>query len=161
VSAESAPDPLDLAYRYLNRRERTVAEVRSHLLRRGCDAGATEAALEELQRDGLIDDSRYVRLFVEDKRALEHWGNDRITRALQERGIDRELIDQGLAPTSTGEGELERAVTLLRRRFPEPPQDRRARDRAIGVLVRKGYDPELALDALARYASDTPQASLR
>jgi SOS response regulatory protein OraA/RecX len=102
-----------------------------------------------------------VRLFVEDKRALEHWGNDRIARALQERGIDRELIDQGLAATSAEESELERAVTLLRRRFPEPPQDRRARDRAFGVLVRKGYDPELALDALAKYASDARQASLR
>jgi SOS response regulatory protein OraA/RecX len=56
---------------------------------------------------------------------------------------------------------LERAVTLLRRRFPEPPQDRRARDRAFGVLVRKGYDPELVLDALAKYASDARQASLR
>jgi hypothetical protein len=27
--------------------------------------------------------------------------------------------------------------------------------------VRKGYDPELALDALAKYASDARQASLR
>jgi regulatory protein len=40
----------------------------------------------------------------------------------------------------------------LRRRFPEPPEDRRERNRALGMLMRKGYESELALDALAAYA---------
>ena len=50
------------------------------------------------------------------------------------------------------ESELDRALALLRRRFPSPPRDRRERDRALGVLIRKGYDSELALDALAAHA---------
>ena len=33
----------------------------------------------------------------------------------------------------------------------QAPHDRRERDRALGVMLRKGYDPELALDALAAY----------
>jgi len=48
--------------------------------------------------------------------------------------------------------ELDRALALLRRRFGEPPRDRRGRDRALGVLLRKGYDSELAIEALASYA---------
>ncbi len=43
-------------------------------------------------------------------------------------------------------------MALLRRRFPDPPQDRRDRNRALGMLVRKGYDTELALDALSAHA---------
>ena len=41
---------------------------------------------------------------------------------------------------------------LLARRFPEPPATPRERDRALGVLVRKGYALELAHDALRRHA---------
>ena len=49
------------------------------------------------------------------------------------------------------ESELDRALELLRRRFPTPPEDRRERERALGVLLRKGYESELALDALAAH----------
>ena len=41
------------------------------------------------------------------------------------------------------DAELERALALLRRRFPSPPRERRDRDRALAVLLRKGYDTEL------------------
>ena len=34
----------------------------------------------------------------------------------------------------------------------DSPADRRERERALGVLLRKGYESELALDALSAYA---------
>ncbi len=38
---------------------------------------------------------------------------------------------------------------MLERRFPSPSDDApRERERAFGVLVRKGYEPELAADAV-------------
>jgi regulatory protein len=146
-------DALELACGYLNRRERTAAEVRRHLENRGCEAQAIEDAVEALRRDGLLDDARYARMFTEDKRTLEHWGSERIARALRERGIDRELVESALAEVGDEhEDDLGRALALLRRRFSGPPRDRRDRDRAFGVLLRKGYDSELASDALTRFA---------
>ena len=68
------------------------------------------------------------------------------------------LIDETLAAEST-ESELDRALELLRRRFPAPPRDRRERNRALGVMLRKGYDSELALDALAAYAAGPDPAT--
>jgi regulatory protein len=157
-AAGSAGDPLERAlaraYRYLNRRDRTVAEMRAHLGRDGTDTAVVDVAVAALIDAGYLDDARYARLFAQDKRELEQWGSDRIRRALHERGIGRELVDEALAARQP-ESELERALELLRRRFPEPPRDRRERDRALGVLVRKGYDGELALDALAAYARET------
>ena len=50
------------------------------------------------------------------------------------------------------ETELDRALAVLRRRFPDPPHDRRERNRALGLLLRKGYDSDLALDALSAHA---------
>ena len=39
-------------------------------------------------------------------------------------------------------------MALLRRRFPSPPHDDRERNRALGVLVRKGYESDLAHEAV-------------
>ena len=118
-----------------------------------------------LGEQGFLDDPRFARLFVADKRTLEQWGSERIRRGLLSRGIDRHLADAALAEEVGGssslsddEGvggpssELDRALALLRRRFPQPPEDRRDRNRALGMLMRKGYESELALDALAAYA---------
>jgi regulatory protein len=146
---------LDAAYRYLNRRERTEAELRAHLEAKDIEPPVLARTIEMLVEDGVLDDARYARLFTEDKRALEGWGSDRIRRTLRARGIERELIDAALrAGEAEGDGELERAVELLRRRFPAPVDGVRERERALGVLLRKGYEAELALEALARHGAD-------
>ena len=146
---------LALAYRYLNPRERTSAEVRRHLERKMVDPPSVDAALELLIQEGYVDDAKFARLFVQDKRELAGWGSERINHGLLARGIDRERIQDALADQGTLEAttELQRALTLLSRRFPSPPRERRERDRALGLLIRKGYDPELALEALTAYAT--------
>jgi regulatory protein len=144
---------LELAYGYLNRRERTEAELRGHLQARGVDAGAIDASIGTLRHQGYVDDERFARLFTQDKRELEEWGSDRIRRALLDRGVERELVEATLSQDPPA-AELDRALELLRRRFPSPPADRRERERALGLLIRKGYDGELAIEALAGHARD-------
>ncbi len=156
---------LDLGYAHLNRRERTVAEVRAHLEGKGIAPELIDAALQTFADQGFLDDERFARLFVADKRELEQWGSERIRRGLLARGVERGLAERALAPVSSGSDlgapgdeaptELERALQLLRRRFPAAPRDRRDRDRALGVLLRKGYESEVALDALGAYARAT------
>lgn len=147
----------ELAYRFLARRERTISEVRTHLLRRDIDEVSAAAVIEELAEQGYLDDARFARLFVQDKRALEQWGGERIRRALLGRGIDRELADAALASDDGSReesSELDRALQLLRQRFPAPPRARRERERALGLLMRKGYDSELALEAINVHGRD-------
>jgi regulatory protein len=144
---------LKLAYAYLNRRERTEAEVRRHLEARGVERVEAAAAIAALRDRGYLDDGRFARLFAQDKRHLDEWGSERIRRTLLERGLDRDLVEETLGQTQA-EDELERARTLLRRRFPSLPLDRRERERALGVLLRKGFDSDLALEAVAGHAGD-------
>ncbi len=168
---------LALAYRYINTRERTVAEVRARLERAVLPESEITAAIAELVEFSYVDDVRYARVFTQDKRRLEAWGNERIERALRERGVDRTVIEEALAEEASegvsaegvsaegtaaegtaaygdfaGEHELGRAVDLLARRFPMGPLEPRDRDRAFGVLARKGYGSELAGDAVRAWA---------
>lgn len=146
---DAAQRALALAYRYLNSRERSSGELRRHLLARVEDEVAVEATLAELTDLGYLDDARYARLFTEDRRRLDGWGRERIRRTLLERGLEREVIEQALGPEDPEE-ESERALELLRRRHRVPPRTRAERDRALGMLMRRGFGTEVALAAISR-----------
>ncbi len=147
---------LAIAYRYLNSRERTQAEMRVHLERKGIDTRDVGRSIQALVEQGYLDDARFAHLFVQDKRELAEWGADRIRQVLRTRGVDSEMVEEALAEHEPdSEGELERALVVLRRRFPSPAGDRRERERALGVLLRKGYDVDLALEAIAAHVRDT------
>jgi regulatory protein len=144
---------LAIAYPYLNSRERTQAEVRAHLRRKGIDPQNVERSILVLTDQGHLDDARFARLFVQDKRELDGWGGGRIRQTLLSRGIDAELVQDALADEH-GDSEFERALVVLRQRFPTRPRDRRDRERALGMLLRKGYDADLALEAIAAHTVD-------
>ena len=141
---------LDLSYRYLGHRDRTVAEVRRHLEAKRVEPDTIEAAIAELLEQGYLDDARYAVRFVEDRRTLDDWGSERIERKLLAVGVAPEHVAAALH-AHDGHDELEAAVALLRRRFGVPPESDRDKERALGVLVRKGYELELAYDALRAF----------
>jgi regulatory protein len=144
---------LDAAYRFLARRERTVLEVRRHLESKRMEPATIEEAVAELERQGHLDDVRYAYHFAEDRRTLDGWGAERIERRLRAAGIDATLVAAAVAQRD-GEDELEAALAILRRRYSHPPADDRDRERALGVLVRKGYELELAYDAVRAFERD-------
>lgn len=120
--------------------------MRSWLERKRVEPDAVEHAVAELLAAGAVDDERYARRFAEDKRELERWGAERIERELRRRGVAADLIAAALADQDRG-SELEAAVGLLAQRIPVLAGDRE-RDRAWRLLVRKGYEPELAYEAV-------------
>jgi regulatory protein len=141
-----------VAWRALGRRERTEAELRRTLAAKGADPEDVDVVLAELKAGGYVDDAAYARRFAEDRRELDGWGSERIERRLRALGVDREEV-AGVLADRTVQDELGSAVALLERRFPVPPRDPRECERALGVLVRRGYELELAHDAVRRYAA--------
>jgi regulatory protein len=150
---DSVPTPpegeraIQLAYQALGRRERTVAELRTVLERKRVEPTAIDSAVQELRETGWLDDARYAQRFAEDKRTLDHWGSERIARDLRRRGVAAEHVEA--AVTSQGRAdELATALLLLGQRLSTPPQDDRERNRAWRLLLRRGYEAELAYEAL-------------
>ena len=100
---------------------------------------------------GYLDDARYARTFAEDRRALDAWGPERIERRLLELGVDREHVAAAIGERD-GEAELDGGG-----RAAAPPLSARCRRTSAsasgrsGMLVRKGYDLELAYDAVRAF----------
>jgi regulatory protein len=143
----------EMAFRYLSRRDRTVHEMRGHLADKRVEPEEIEQVVAELQAQGYLDDARYARAFAEDRRALDGWGPDRIARRLAQAGVGHDDVAAALAARGP-EQELEAAVELLRTKLRVPPEDDRGRDRALGLLVRRGYELEMAYDAIRAFGRD-------
>jgi regulatory protein len=141
---------LDLAYRYLGRRDRTVLEVRRHLEGKRVEPSAIDGALRDLSESGYLDDARYAQRFAEDRRELDDWGADRIARRLHAVGVAEAEVVAALEARGV-ESERDAALALLRRRVRVAPQNDRERERALGILVRKGYDLDLAYEVVRAF----------
>jgi regulatory protein len=158
---ERSPDPdvrlqhaREVAWTALNRRDHTMVELAAILARKRVEPAVIDSVVRELCEQGYLDDARFAHRFADDRRRLDGWGSERIEQRLRALGVDAELIAAAVS-TRGHEGELEAALIILRRRFPEPPATPRECERALGVLVRKGYELELAHDAIRRHAGAT------
>ena len=141
---------LQIAHAALSVRERTVSELRRVLERKRVEPDAIDRTVEELKASDLLDDERYARRFAEDKRDLERWGTERIEAELRRRGVPPELVEAATAQRQRG-AELGAAIELLAERVPQPPTSDRERARAWRLLVRKGYEAEVAYEAVRAY----------
>jgi len=135
----------------LRRRERSRAELGEWLARRGFDEEERAAALDRLEQVGELDDASFSRRYAEDKRELSGWGPERIRESLLSRGVPLDLVEAALDADSLDE-QLERAEVLLERKGGDLDSDV-ARGRALGFLTRRGYDYEIAYEAVRRHAA--------
>lgn len=140
-------DALVAAVGALRRRERTVAEMHAWLSERGVPEEVVDDVLSELIEVGELDDDRFAHAYAADKRELSGWGSERIEAALVDRGLERSLAE--LASREDRDEQLDRAVELLVSRHG-PPADEPSRARALSFLTRRGYEYELAYDAIRR-----------
>jgi regulatory protein len=134
-------------------KERTTAELQDWLAQRGFGPDQVAAAIERLIEGGALDDERFARRFAEDKRELRGWGPERIREALAGRGLEQEQIEDAVGGAGPDE-DLERAVALLERRS-ERPCDEPSRARALAYLARRGYDVEVAYEAVRGFERGT------
>jgi len=147
---ERVQDAVSKALSYLQKRDRTRRQVELRLAERGIEAGVAEQALEELERMDYVNDERFARNYAEDRRNLDGWGSERIAAKLHEAGVPPGLVAEA-AGGRDRDDELAGAVELLGRRLSAAPTDDRERERAFGLLIRRGYEKELAYDAIRAF----------
>jgi len=95
---------------------------------------------------GELDDARFAQRFADDKRELRGWGPERIREALVQRGVDSVTATAAAAVEDPAE-QASRAAGLLALR-PDPVVDESSRGRALAYLARRGYDYDVAYEAV-------------
>jgi regulatory protein len=152
--AERAPDAFEAALAALRRREQATAELGAWLAKRGYGSEEIETTIGRLTEVGELDDERFARHYADDKRELRGWGAERIREALASRGIPPALVEAALEADSH-DAQVGRASDLLARQGRSLDADA-DRARALGYLTRRGYEYEVAYEAIRLTARRAP-----
>jgi len=147
---------LAAALRFLETRQRSVAEVRRRLATAGYRAELIGSAIERLIALGILDDEAFTSAWVESRDRARPRGERALRRELQLKGVGREVVDAAMdqrrpEPGGDADPDIAAAERLLARhgaalaRVADP---RKRRERAYGLLARNGFDPSTATDVV-------------
>jgi regulatory protein len=134
-----------LALRLLTHRARSQSEMRTRLSMRGVDPETIEWEVARLQEAGLLDDDRFARAWVEDRKRQSPRGRRLLRYELLGRGIGPEAIDAVVADVD----DRETALALARRKGAHTAAESYEKffARVGDFLRRRGFDYEVAAEA--------------
>lgn len=157
--ATGPPSPRDLegdALRLLKVRERSRKELEGRLARKGHPIEEVERLLDRFVAEGLVDDRRFARLFVEDRLKLRPKSYRILNRELAARGVPAPVRNDVIAGAQEDlpEEALARSLaTKARRRFGRNLQG------LLRWLLSKGFTRAVARAAIAETAGSDGAAA--
>lgn len=133
------------ALRLLAGRDHAKAELARKIARTE-GAEAAEAAADEMERAGLVDDRAFAERFARELFGRRLFGRRRAVLELSRRGVARTLAEEVCAELD--DDPVRRAAAFLEKKYPRASADEKERRRALSALERAGYDWDTARDAL-------------
>lgn len=145
----------DTALTYLEHRERSTYEVRSHLISKGFQEEEIEKELNDLKALRFVDDLRYCSDYIRYGMGKGR-GPVRLQMELSEKGIDAALIRDAIEENFTRRTEREAAMKEARklldrgvRREDEPMgPDEKTMAKIGRKLASLGYHTEVVYDII-------------
>lgn len=157
------PDPgrreaaMKVAVRLLGVRERSQAELRQHLGRRGFDRETIQQTIARLTEGGLQDDRRFAVQFAAEAAERTGLAGVEVRRRLGARGVSADLAAEASTATPDEEEARARAGAAKRARaLSWLPQATRHR-RLAAYLARRGYPLELCERLAAEQSEPTDE----
>lgn len=146
---------LDRAVAALASRAHSKHELEQKLLRAGYRPCTVEMVLYKLETEGFLNDADFAQQWVE-ARTTRKLGTRRIAQELRHKGISADEAESALAQVDEDE-QLAAAVSLVekalaRAKVGEDP--RKTANRITGMLARRGYNWDVARQALEQAMTD-------
>ena len=134
---------------YLARREHSRDELYHKMEKAGFERNVALDAIEQLQRDGLQSDRRFVDAFIQ-ARIGQGKGPVRIRAELCQRGIRDAMIQEVLAETEQDWYALAGDVRV--RKFgADTPEDFKDKARQMRFLQYRGFEPDQVQSAVSSH----------
>jgi regulatory protein len=141
----------------LARRERSRAELRAALKRKGFELKSIEQVLDTLEKERLQSDSRFASAWISTRRRLSPRGRAALVYELKQKGIDESQIDSSLkAYTESEESEALRGLIEARlpRLIASGDDPKKIKRRLLGFLSRRGFTYDDIRQVLTRHFPD-------
>ncbi len=130
----------EVAMDLLSRREHSTYQLTQKLIKRDFDIDAIEAALDRLQRENLLSDSRFIESIV-NSRVSSGFGPVKIKYELRQKGISVERVDDYFSGM-TVEWEQLMAAQRSKKFGQDIPVDYREKMKQARFLQNRGFSTE-------------------
>ncbi len=143
-----ARSPWAAAVSYIARRDRSEAEMKSYLEKKGHSQCQIRETIERLHSVGLLDDRKLAEKWLSYCLRNRPVGRLKFSADLLSRGISREITDS-VASQLDAETERELARQLIERRRGYQWK----RDKFYRFLAYRGFNPDIIMDLWRRLPS--------
>lgn len=124
--------------RLCSRGERCSSDILRKVI--ACGIPEPESVVEQLVKEGYIDDVRYARAFARDKSSLQGWGKVKIRVDLQRKSIDELAITAALSEIDSVAAEKNSKLALAKLRQLQNENDPHVRKaKFMRYLMGRGY----------------------
>lgn len=82
----------DVSIKYIERRIRSIKEIRDYLKNKDDDSSIIEKVINNLIDIKYLDDDRFTKAFIKDKLNFTNWGDYKIKNELKRLGVDDNII---------------------------------------------------------------------
>jgi regulatory protein len=150
---------VEKALTFLERKDRTVAEVRERLSKAGFAEEAREAAVAKLAELGYLNDEDYARRFLESLIGKGR-GRIRIAGEMRRKGLGEDMVRFAIEDGYPREAEAAAAQRVAEQTVREIPaalwesEPRKAQEKVSRRLVGRGFPYEIIGEVMARLRNE-------
>lgn len=149
VALKQYRSALEKAVSMLSRRACSTFEIKQKLKETGYSDYTTEMVILKLQKNSLINDQDFAGQWAR-FRSNRQYGPRRIDLELRRKGISSHDAEAAISNLSEEE-QLENAVRIAQKAMKNAKQDeapQKTRNRILSAIVRRGYDWDIAREAM-------------
>ncbi len=137
-----------LVIKRVSRKECSSQELLQYLIKKGFEESLAGEVIREMIEKKWIDDRRFAEAMSR-YQGTRGKGPIYIQRKLKEKGLHMSAREiEAIISASQGRSELDRALEILERRYPDYASDFKEKQKAMQALVRRGFSFDLAKRAV-------------
>jgi len=164
IAALQAEDEREAVYQrallFLSYRPRSSAEIRKNLEKHAVPAALIAETIERLERNGLVNDETFARLWVENRNQFRPRSRSYLSMELRQKGIDDEVIRIILDADVDEEALALEAARKYARRV-EGLERTEFRNKLGGFLARRGFSYGIIAPIVAQLWEESQSESDR
>ena len=121
---------------FLSRRDHSVKELKTKLLRT-VDEASAQKAIERYIEAGYLDDEKYCERLIEYLFEVKKFSVSNVKQECFKRGIDREIVDEKLSEYDIDS--VSTIVELINGKYATKLEKENGKEKVIAALQRKGF----------------------
>jgi regulatory protein len=135
-----------VALKYITTRFRSEKELREHLSKKGVNKDIIDIVVNDLKKDGYVNDETFTEMFIHDKINLSMDGPYKVRKELEQSGIKESIINEKI-DIFTNDIQIEKINKIIDKQLKtnHNKSNYMLKNKILNYLANNGYDKALSI----------------